>query len=223
MAWLRRDPVPPSGTRLPRPGVYRTGGKSMPSRTGDVPAARRGTSSIFPPASRARPWRYTKPGLTDEVVAGPRSVLLESIVRREAARVLVGLLMAVVGLFESAIAQALAVTMRGLALREIGTSHWRRVARKELGAGMLNGVAVALTTALGVWVWSGSFGLASVIALSMVIAMTAAGVAGVVVPMVLSALGQDPAQSSSIILSTITDITGFFSFFGIATLLSGFL
>ncbi|MDH5692198.1 MAG: magnesium transporter [Gammaproteobacteria bacterium] len=151
---------------------------------------------------------------------------------------------AVVGLFESTIAkftalavllpvvagqsgntgaQALAVTMRGLALREIGTSHWLRVARKEVGAGFINGIAVALVTAAGVLVWSSSVGLALVTASSMILAMVAAAFSGVIIPVMLSSLGQDPAQSSSIILTTITDVVGFFAFLGIATILSGML
>ena len=120
-------------------------------------------------------------------------------------------------------AQALAVTMRGLALREIGTSQWLRVAWKEVGAAFINGSAIALMTALGVLVWSSSFGLALVICTSMVIAMVAAAFSGAVIPVILSSLGQDPAQSSSIILTTVTDIVGFFAFLGIATLLSGML
>lgn len=150
----------------------------------------------------------------------------------------------VVGLFESTIAkytalavllpvvagqsgntgaQALAVTMRGLALREIGTSQWYRVARKEISAAFINGVAIALMTSLGVFVWSNSIGLALVIGISMVIAMLAAAFSGVVIPVTLSSLGQDPAQSSSIILTTVTDVVGFFAFLGIATILSGLL
>ena len=120
-------------------------------------------------------------------------------------------------------AQALAVTMRGLALHEIGTSHWRRVARKEVGAALINGVAVALVTALGVWVWSASVGLSLVIGVSMVISMVAAGFSGVIIPVALSAVGQDLAQSSSIILTTVTDVVGFFTFLGIATLLASLL
>lgn len=151
---------------------------------------------------------------------------------------------AVVGVFESTIAQftalavllpvvagqsgntgaqALAVTMRGLALREFGTSQWRRVAQKEVGAAMINGFAIAATTAVGVLVWSGSYGLALIITISMVISMTAAGLSGVLIPVALSALRQDPAQSSSIILTTVTDVVGFFSFLGIATLLMGMI
>lgn len=151
---------------------------------------------------------------------------------------------AVVGLFESTIAQftalavllpvvagqsgnagqqALAVTMRGLVLREVTARQWFAVTSKEVGVGLVNGLAVAATSGLGVWVWSGSIGLVLVICTSMVLAMVAAGFAGAVVPMLLTRLGQDPAQSSSIILTTVTDVAGFFSFLGIATLLSGLL
>jgi magnesium transporter len=113
--------------------------------------------------------------------------------------------------------------MRGLALREITVRHWLRVMFKEVNVGLVNGVAVALTCGIGVYLWSGSFGLVLVIATSMVLAMIAAGFAGAVVPIVLTRLGQDPAQSSSIVLTTITDIAGFFSFLGIATLLATLL
>jgi magnesium transporter len=151
---------------------------------------------------------------------------------------------AVVGLFESTIAkytalavllpvvagqsgntgaQALAVTMRGLALREIRTRHWPRVIFKEMSAGFWNGIAVATTTSLGVWIWSGSAGLAGVIGVSMVLSMVIAGIFGAAIPLLLNAIGQDPAQSSSIVLTTITDVTGFFSFLGIATLFSNLL
>jgi magnesium transporter len=151
---------------------------------------------------------------------------------------------AVVGLFESTIAQvtalavllpvvagqsgnagaqALAVTMRGLALREITARQWLRVVRKEVLAGLMNGIAIAITCGIGVFVWSRSPGLVVVICTSMILAMVAAGFAGALIPIVLTRLGQDPATSSSIILTTVTDIAGFFSFLGIATVLMQFL
>jgi magnesium transporter len=151
---------------------------------------------------------------------------------------------AVVGLFESTIAkftalavllpvvagqsgntgaQALAVIMRGLALREIRVRNTPRVLLKELFAGTLNGVAIAAVTALGVYVWSRSLGLCAVIALAMVMSMAIAGLAGAAIPMLLTALRQDPAQSSSIILTTVTDVAGFFSFLGLATLFANLL
>jgi magnesium transporter len=151
---------------------------------------------------------------------------------------------AVVGLFESTIArftalavllpvvagqsgntgaQALAVTMRGLALREVRVQQWLRVALKEGRVALINGIAVAVTTAAAVYVWSRSIGLTLVILTSMVISMVAAGLSGAGIPMLLTAAKQDPAQSSSIILTTVTDVVGFFSFLGIATLLSGLI
>jgi magnesium transporter len=133
------------------------------------------------------------------------------------------LLPVVAGQSGNAGAQALAVTMRGLVLREISLRHWPRVVLKEINVGFLNGLAIAATTALGVYVWSGSLGLVIIISAAMVISMVAAGLAGALVPITLSRFGQDPAQSSSIILTTVTDIVGFFSFLGIATLLSGML
>lgn len=120
-------------------------------------------------------------------------------------------------------AQALAVTMRGLTMREITTRHWHRVLMKECGAAFINGICVAATCALGVYLWSGSQGLALVMALAMILSMTIAGTAGALVPIVLKRFGLDPAQASSIVLTTITDFTGFLAFLGIATLLSGLL
>lgn len=147
---------------------------------------------------------------------------------------------AVVGLFESTIAaytalavllpvvagqsgntgsQALAVTMRGLALREVYPQQWGLIAFKEARVALVNGIVVAVVTSVGTFIWSQSLGLALIIGSSMVISMLIAGIAGAMVPITLSKLGQDPAQSSSIILTTITDVAGFFSFLGIATLL----
>lgn len=120
-------------------------------------------------------------------------------------------------------AQALAVVMRGLALREIRMRHTARVLLKEGTAGLLNGVAIAVVTSIGVYIWSGSPGLCLVIGMAMVISMLLAGLAGAAIPLILSAIRQDPAQSGSIILTTVTDIVGFFSFLGLATLLARFL
>ncbi len=148
---------------------------------------------------------------------------------------------AVVGLFESLIAQftalavllpvvagqsgnagsqALAVTMRGLALREIGTREWRKVLWKEVQVGFVDGIALAITCGAAVFVWSQSIGLAIVIGVAMIMSMIAAGISGAVVPIMLTRLGQDPATASSIILTTVTDVAGFFSFLGTATLLA---
>jgi magnesium transporter len=130
------------------------------------------------------------------------------------------LLPVVAGQSGNAGSQALAVTIRGLALREIGTREWRRVLSKETRVGMVDGLALAVTCGAGVYVWSQSIGLALVIAVAMVLSMVAAGISGALVPMILTRLGQDPATASSIILTTVTDVAGFFSFLGTATALS---
>lgn len=133
------------------------------------------------------------------------------------------LLPVVAGQSGNAGAQALAVTMRGLALREITVRHWFQVMFKEVRVGFMNGIAIALTCGIGVFLWSQSLGLVLIICSAMILAMIAAGFAGAIVPIVLVKFGQDPAQASSIILTTVTDIVGFFAFLGIATLLSGML
>jgi magnesium transporter len=146
---------------------------------------------------------------------------------------------AVVGLFENTIAhitalavlspivagqagnsgaQALAVTMRGLALREISAHHWFKMLYKEMSTGFINGVVIALTTGFFVFLWSQKLSLAAVIAAAMILSMVAAGFAGAIIPLILTLLDQDPAQSSTIILTTVTDCTGFGTFLGIATL-----
>jgi magnesium transporter len=113
--------------------------------------------------------------------------------------------------------------MRGLVLREISLRHWPAMVWKESATGLVNGVAVALTCGLGVYVWSGSLGLVYIIAIAMVVSMVAAGLAGALVPILLRRFGQDPATASSIILTTVTDVVGFFSFLGVATLFMGML
>lgn len=151
---------------------------------------------------------------------------------------------AVVGLFENTIAQftalavllpvvagqsgntgaqALAVVMRGLALREVRLRHSLQILSKEGLVGFINGIAIAMVTAAGVWIWSQSFSLSLIIAAAMIISMFLAGIAGASIPLVLTVLRQDPAQSGSIILTTITDVVGFMSFLGLATLFSSFL
>lgn len=133
------------------------------------------------------------------------------------------LLPVVAGQSGNAGAQALAVTMRGLALREISVRQLPRMLFKEVNVGLLNGVAVAATTALGVYFWSGSVGLVVVIAAAMVVSMVAAGFSGALIPIALQRFGLDPATASSIVLTTVTDVVGFFSFLGVATLLQGML
>ncbi len=175
----------------------------------------RATSSSWFAVRKRMPWLQVN--LLTAFMAAAVVGLFEGTIAKVTA--LAVLLPVVAGQSGNAGAQALAVTMRGLALREIRLSHWFGVMRKEMNAGFWNGVSISVTCAAGVYIWSGSVGLVIVIAVSMVISMVMAGIAGALVPITLSRLGQDPAVASSIILTTVTDIAGFFSFLGIATLL----
>ena len=133
------------------------------------------------------------------------------------------LLPVVAGQSGNAGAQALAVTMRGLSLREVNLRDWLKLAIKEGNVGFWNGISIAIVCGIGVYFWSGTFGLVLVIVSSMIISMVLAGLAGALIPMGLMRIGQDPAVASSIVLTTVTDIAGFFSFLGIATLLAAML
>ena len=176
------------------------------------------SSSLFAVRKRL-PWLQLN--LLTAFLAATVVGLFESTIAKFTA--LAVLMPVVAGQSGNAGAQALAVTMRGLVLREITLRQWPRLLWKEAGAGFVNGIAIAATTALGVWVWSRQLGLVAIIASAMVISMSIACVAGAMVPLVMRRLGQDPATASSIFLTTVTDVTGFLSFLGIATLLSGML
>lgn len=165
---------------------------------------------------RRLPWLHVN--LVTAFMAASVVGLFEPLIARFTA--LAVLLPVVAGQSGNAGSQALAVTIRGLALKEVGIREWRRVLSKEVLVGITDGLALACTCGLGVFVWSRSIGLALVIGVAMVLSMVAAGIAGALVPMLLTRVGQDPATASSIILTTVTDVSGFFSFLGTATLLS---
>ncbi len=116
--------------------------------------------------------------------------------------------------------QSMAVTIRSLALKEIGLREWWFLGKKEFLVGVISGVSIALVCALAVFMWSQSYGLALIIAISMVTALSLACSAGALVPIILARFGVDPATASSIILTTFTDVVGFFSFLGIALMLA---
>jgi magnesium transporter len=173
----------------------------------------RALSGVGFAVSRRLPWMEIN--LATAFLAAAVVGLFEGLIGKYTA--LAVLLPVVAGQSGNAGAQALAITMRGLALHEITARHWVRVVFKEMRVGLLNGVAIAGTCAAGVYLWSASAGLALIIGLAMVVAMVAAGAAGALVPITLTRLGQDPAQASSIILTTVTDVVGFAAFLGIAT------
>ncbi|MDH5712116.1 MAG: magnesium transporter [Gammaproteobacteria bacterium] len=115
--------------------------------------------------------------------------------------------------------QTLTLTIRGLALGQIGTANLRWLGNKELAVGLLNGFTWALVVAVVTFVWFDEATIALVIAIAMVINLAAAAISGVLIPVILSRMGIDPALSGAVVLTTITDVVGLLSFLGLATLL----
>jgi magnesium transporter len=125
----------------------------------------------------------------------------------------------VAGMGGNAGTQVLALVIRGLALGQLGATNLQVLVWKEVRVALLNGLA--LGTALGgiVWIWFGEWPLALVIASALTINLLAAALAGVMVPVTLKRLGFDPALAGGVILTTVTDVMGFLSFLGLATLI----
>lgn len=134
------------------------------------------------------------------------------------ATILAAFLPVVAGQSGNAGAQALAVMLRSLALSEIDIKRPRKVLIKEAKTGLINGLATGVVAAVIALVASQRPALALLIFAAMVFNLVVAGVTGALIPMLMQALGQDPAQSSNILLTTVTDIVGFASFLGLAVL-----
>ncbi|WP_440876222.1 magnesium transporter [Thalassotalea sp. PLHSN55] len=117
--------------------------------------------------------------------------------------------------------QTLTLVIRGMALGHVGESNARSLLYKELFVGILNGVIWALLIATVVALWQQNLLLGAIIAFAMLMNMTAAGIAGVTIPLLLKKMNIDPALAGSVILTTVTDVVGIFAFLGTATLLLG--
>jgi magnesium transporter len=115
--------------------------------------------------------------------------------------------------------QALTVAVRSLATRELTTANASRIVMREVAVGLMNGAAFALIMGTVAGLWFKSWGLALVIGLAMMLNLTAAAVAGVLVPMTLDRMGRDPAVSSPVFVTWVTDTVGFLTFLGLATLI----
>lgn len=115
--------------------------------------------------------------------------------------------------------QTLTLVIRGMALGHVGDSNARALLTKEIAIGFLNGIIWALIIASFVAIWKQDIALAGVIAFAMLMNMTAAGLAGVAIPILLKRLDIDPALAGGVIITTVTDVVGIFAFLGTATLL----
>ena len=124
----------------------------------------------------------------------------------------------VAGMGGNAGTQVLALMVRGLALGQIGASNVMDLVWKEVRIAIINGVGIGLLLALIVLAWFHDGMLSLVIGLALTINFTAAALGGVFVPVTVKRFGFDPALAGGVILTTITDVMGFFTFLGLATL-----
>ena len=113
--------------------------------------------------------------------------------------------------------QSLTVVVRQLALGDISQGDAMRIIKKEATLSLGNGIIFAIIMGIIAYLWFDIQMLGVVIALSMVINLFAAGFVGAVVPLFLQKMDVDPAIGSTVILTTVTDVVGFFSFLGLAT------
>ena len=129
----------------------------------------------------------------------------------------------VAGMGGNAATQTLTVIVRGIALGELSWSNSRKALVKEATVGLGNGIVLGLVAAAVAWATRGSPVLGLVLGAAMVINMFVAATAGTLVPLGLRAANIDPALASSVFITTLTDVAGFFSFLGLAYLFVEFL
>ena len=115
--------------------------------------------------------------------------------------------------------QTLTVAIRALAMKELTSTNTSRIVGKEALIGVFNGLLFAILIGLVTWLWFSNLALGVVIGLAMIVNMFVAGIAGTTIPITLYKFGIDPAIASSVVLTTITDVVGFFVFLGLAAIL----
>jgi magnesium transporter len=121
----------------------------------------------------------------------------------------------------NAATQTMTVAVRALATRELGSNNAFRVVLREALVGLVNGLAFAVITGIAAVAWFKIPGLGVVIGLAIVVNLFAGALGGILIPMVLERAHADPAVASGTFVTTVTDVVGFFSFLGIATLWFG--
>ena len=114
--------------------------------------------------------------------------------------------------------QTLTIVLRGLTLEQINSSNLRWLFKRELAVAILNGFVLAILIGASTLIWFGDITLAILIAAALTINLISSVVAGILVPIALRRFNQDPAIAGSVVVTTVTDVVGFVSFLGLATL-----
>ncbi|MFT5398051.1 MAG: magnesium transporter [Gammaproteobacteria bacterium] len=148
-------------------------------------------------------------------VIGFFEVILEQIV---ALAILITIVPSMGGIAGS---QSLTLTIRGLALGQLGSSNFSALIKKEVLVGLINGLIWALVVASFSIIWFGDFRLGAIIGFALLVTLVTGAFAGAIIPVVLRKLGVDPAIAGGVILTTVTDVVGIIAFLGMATLVMG--
>ena len=119
--------------------------------------------------------------------------------------------------------QTLTLIIRSITLGEVSPANARQLLLKELGLGLVHGLALGLVVGLIAFIWKGSEYLALVVGIAMAANLVVAGISGVVVPLGFKALRIDPALSSAVAVTTLTDVLGFLVYLGLATAAIGLI
>lgn len=165
------------------------------------------------------PWLHVN--LATAFLAGAVVAMFEGIIGKFPALAI--FLPVVAGQGGNAGAQSLAIVIRALVMREIPHGKVLKLISKEISIGVMNGIVIGLITGLAAWLWQGNPHWGVVVGLAMLVNLIIAGLTGAAIPLIMRAIGLDPAQCSNIILTTFTDVMGFFTLLGLAVLFQGYL
>jgi magnesium transporter len=183
-----------------------------------APAGLSEEQDIFAPVSRSSRQRAVWLGvnLATAVIASWVIGLFEQTIQQVVA--LAVLMPIVASMGGNAGTQTLTLVVRGLAMGTITESNARRVLSRELMIGAVNGLVWALVVAVVAVLWYENWVIGVLIAAAMVINLAFAALSGVAIPFIVNKIGIDPALASGVILTTVTDVVGFFAFLGLATI-----
>ncbi|PIU20016.1 MAG: magnesium transporter [Elusimicrobia bacterium CG08_land_8_20_14_0_20_59_10] len=180
-------------------------------------AEERAFSPVWFKITRRLPWLTVNLGTA--FLAGAVVAAFEGFIARFA--VLAVFLPIIAGQGGNAGTQTLAIVLRGMLMREISAHNAWQLVKTELFIGLVNGLATGLLTAAAAWLWKGNAWLGLIVGLAMTVNMVCAGMAGALIPILMKRMGYDPAHSSGIFLTTVTDVVGFFAFLSTAWLMQG--
>ena len=113
--------------------------------------------------------------------------------------------------------QTLTIVLRGLTLEQINSSNLKWLFKRELAVSILNGLILSILVGITTYLWFNEITLSLLISFALIINLVSSVIAGVFVPIILRSFNQDPAISGSVVVTTVTDVIGFLSFLGLAT------